>query len=120
MNTNIEFKILGYNKVVGEKDLWINTTIFYLKEILPRAVYGNVLIKNEVSADVENDDDFDDNRGVKATLSLEQVDNLLDIEVDFFVSCRNLNFFEKFGINTEFLILIPIYGVKINKLSILG
>lgn len=44
-----------------------------------------------------------DNRDVKAKLSLHQVDNLLDKDIDFFVSHRTLNFFKRFEIDTEFL-----------------
>lgn len=73
----------------------------FFDETLEKNVKTRMAAKSLKFVSVE-EQNYDD-RDVKAKLSLEQVDDLLDKELDFFVSHQTLNFFKRFEIDTEFL-----------------
>ena len=57
----------------------------------------------QLTSQDETDEEDSSNRDIKATLSLKQVDDILDKELDFFVWPRTLHFLKRFHIDTEFL-----------------
>lgn len=55
----------------------------------------------------DKDYDHGEDRDVKAVLTKEQINNILDKDLDFFVTPATLRFFERFKIDTDFLMTDP-------------
>ena len=54
----------------------------------------------KLTSQEENDEKDSNNSDVKGTLSRKQVDEILNKELDFFVSPQTLHFFKRFHIDT--------------------
>lgn len=102
------------NKEIADKALSkIVNHLWYLNsEQIAFSFFDDTLEKNikirmvkQLKSNVENDSEENnsEDRDVKAKLSFQEVDNILDKEIDYFVSSRTLNFFKRFEINTDFL-----------------
>lgn len=100
------------DKEISDKALskMVNHLWYLNSEQIAFSFFDDTLEKNiktrmvkQLKSNVENDEDNSEDRDIKAKLSFQEVDNLLDKEVDYFVSSRTINFFKRFEINTDFL-----------------
>lgn len=66
-----------------------------------------IMMASKLTSASEDDYNYDDDRDIKAVLSTEQVNGILDKELDYFVAARTQNFFRRFDIDTEFLMTDP-------------
>lgn len=53
---------------------------------------------------LDDEEDSEEDREVKAQVRLDEADSLLDKELDYFVNQKTQNFFKRFNINPEFLV----------------